>query len=667
MSAPAPSIKKSFRPDLEGLRAIAVVLVVLFHAGVPGFTGGYIGVDVFYVLSGFFITGLLLRELEKQRRLSFAAFYARRLKRLVPASALVLAATIIAGAFIVAPLTRHSFGWDAVASAWDVSNIRYAFQATDYLASTEAPSPLLHYWSLAVETQFYLVWPALLALVAIRRWSSQAVLLRRVAITLTVLIVLSLGLSIWLTQVNQPMAFFMLPTRAWELALGGLLALAPVGLANRRRLGQATFGVGIAVIVATGMLYTQQTPFPGWAAVPPVVATALVIIANQQRRLARTVVNPVGAFLGKTSYSLYLWHWPILVLVALALGHKLSVGANLALMVGAGALAWLTFRFVEDPLRRLSWRPARSFLTIGTATVLVSIGGLLLALIPLSGGKPGTVPIADPARLSIELSAALEVRAVPANLAPSLEGSRSDQPIIYANGCHQSMGSVGMPECVFGDPNGKTQVWLVGDSHAAQWFPALNALAKEKGWKLVSHTYSGCPTTSTVLPDPKTAGAKYVSCHTWQNLLLEKLTKAHPDLVVVGAATVLLPDAMAGFVERLSDFSAASKRVAVMGDTPHQAQDVPPCVSAHMSNAAFCATARATASVDIAAADLHSAAQSVGAAYANTLDWLCTESACPVIAQNVLLYRDATHITPEANVWLSRVFNGFIETALSGR
>jgi peptidoglycan/LPS O-acetylase OafA/YrhL len=661
------SAPQKFRPDLEGLRAVAVLLVVLFHAGVPGFSGGYIGVDVFYVLSGFFITGMLLSELKKNGRLNFSAFYARRLKRLVPASAIVLAVTIFAGAFIVAPLSRHSFGWDAIASAWDVSNVRYAFQATDYLASTEAPSPLLHYWSLAVETQFYLVWPALLALVAIRRGASQAALVRRVAVILTVLIVVSLGLSVWLTQVNQPMAFFMLPTRAWELALGGLLALAPVGLAHRRLLGQVTFGVGIAVILAVGMLYTQQTPFPGWAAVPPVGATALVIVASQQRRVARTVVNPVGSFLGKASYSLYLWHWPILVLVALAVGHKLSVEVNLVLMIGAGALAWLTFRFVEDPIRKLSWSPARSFLTMGTATVLVTIGGLLLALIPLSGGKPGAVPIADPTRLSVELGAALEVRAVPADLAPSLEGSRNDQPIIYANGCHQTMGSEGMPECVFGDPAGKTQVWLVGDSHAAQWFPALNALAKEKGWKLVSHTYSGCPTTSTVLPDPKTPGAKYVACHTWQNLLLEKLTKAHPDLVVVGAATVLLPDAMAGFVDRLSDFSAASKRVAVMGDTPHQAQDVPPCVSAHMSNAAFCATARGAASVDIAAADLQAAAQTVGAAYANTLDWLCTESACPVIAQNVLFYRDAAHITPEANVWLSRVFNGFIETALSSR
>jgi peptidoglycan/LPS O-acetylase OafA/YrhL len=624
-------------------------------------------VDVFYVLSGFFITGLLLREIEKNRRLNFAAFYARRFKRLVPASATVIAATMIVGVFVVPPLTRHSFGWDAVASAWDVSNIRYAFQATDYLASTEAPSPLLHYWSLAVETQFYLVWPALLALVALRRWASREVLVRRVAVTLGLLVLASLALSIWLTQVNQPIAFFMLPTRAWELGLGGLLALVPVGFARRPLLGQITFATGIAIIVVTGMTYTEQTPFPGWAAVPPVIATALVILANQQNKLGRVVVNPVGSFLGQTSYSLYLWHWPILVLAAYAVGHKIPYSINLLLMLGAAGLGWLTFRYLEDPVRKLSWRPMRSFLVMGSATVLVSIGGLLLALIPLSGGKPGAVPIADPARLSVELADALKVRAVPSNLAPSLEASRNDQPIVYANGCHQSMGSTGMPACIFGDPNGRTEVWLVGDSHAAQWFPALNALAKEKGWKLVSHTYSGCPTTASILPDPKTPGAKYVSCHNWQTLLLSKVEQAHPDMIVVGAATVLLPDAMAGFTERLADFSANSNRVVVMGDTPHQSADVPPCVSAHMSNAAYCATSRTEASRDIAAADLQAAALSVGAAYANTLDWLCTDSACPVIAQNVLIYRDATHITPEANIWLSRVFNNFIEKALTDR
>ncbi len=658
MSQTTPTRRASvFRPDLEGLRAVAVVLVVLFHAGVPGFSGGYIGVDVFYVLSGFFITGLLIRELEANRRISFSKFYARRFKRLIPASALVLAATIVAGGFIVAPLTRHSFGWDAVASAWDVSNIRYALQATDYLASTEAPSPLLHYWSLAVETQFYLVWPALLALVAFRKWSDKRQLIRRVAFTLVALIALSLALSIWLTQVNQPMAFFMLPTRAWELGLGGLLALAPLGLAKRPALGQLAFAVGLVVIVATGMLYTEKTPFPGWAAVAPVFATALVIFANTQRQAARVVVNPVGEFLGRISYSLYLWHWPILVLVALAVGHRLSPVVNLGLMVIATLIAWLTFRFIEDPVRKLSWKPLRSYLTMGALTVLVTLGGLVLVLVPVSGGKPGAVPIADPAHLSAEIAQGLTVRPVPNNLAPSLEASRKDQPIVYANGCHQSQGSAGMPECVFGDTQGTKTVWLVGDSHAAQWFPALNALAKLQGWKLVSHTYSGCPTTATLLPDPKTPGAMYVSCQRWQNLLLSKVRQAHPDLIVVGAATVLLPDAMDGFTSRLADFVAASRSVIVLGDTPQQSQDVPPCVSAHMSNAAACATGRAIAMVNVNKADLEAAANAVGAHFANTLDWFCTQDSCPVIVKNVLLYRDAAHITPEANTWISRVFN----------
>jgi len=658
------SAASRFRPDLEGIRAVAVLLVVLFHAGVPGFEGGYIGVDVFYVLSGFFITGLLIREIESSNRLSFRNFYSRRFKRLVPAATLVIVTTLVAGFFIIPPLTRASFGWDGLAAAWDVSNIRFAFQATDYLTSAEAPSPFLHFWSLAVETQFYLVWPALLAGVAwlcIRRSRSVR---GGVTWALGTLTVLSLASSVWLTTVTQPMAFFMLPTRAWELAVGGLLVLVPASVRLPNVVKQLLFGLGILVIVVVGMVYNKHTPFPGWAAVLPVVATGLVIFAGATTGLARVVVNPVGGALGRWSYSLYLWHWPILVLTAIALSRNLPVWFNLALMLLATVMAAGTFRFLENLIRERRWSVTRSFLTMGALTLTSSLLALAVVLAPFAQGGGGKVPVLDPANLATDLRAATLARAVPANLTPTLTQARKGLPLVYSNGCHQSIDSSGMPACVFGDPKGNRTVWLVGDSHAAQWFPAVNQLAKAHHWKLVSHTYSGCPTSTTVLPHPNTAGARYVKCAQWQTDLLAAMTQAQPDLVIDSGASILLRGDENGFAARLADLRRVAGAVIVLGDGPRQAQDVPPCVSDHMNDAAACMTNRVAATRDNRAANMAGAARQARVNYVDTVDWLCAPSLCPVIVQNILVYRDDAHLTPAVVTWLAPVLDQYLETTL---
>src|SRR5829696_2843268 len=357
MASPPPRGEGSgFRPDLEGLRAVAVGLVLLYHADVPGIRGGYVGVDVFFVLSGFLITGLLIRELSATGRISLSQFYARRARRLLPASAVVLVVTAVASAIMLPPLRMPDVAGDIAAAAAYVSNYRFAAQATDYLGSELAPSPVLHFWSLGVEEQFYLFWPALLTLVAGVAFARGNVGggVHRVAITLAVVFVASLGLSLWLTTVQQPWAFFSLPTRAWELALGGLIAIPVVGRWIPPAISPLLAWAGLALVVYAGVAFNAGTPFPGLAALVPTVGSALVIAAGLGRDSpavgpgprpavpgpGRLLSLPPVRFLGRISYSLYLWHWPILVLPAAAFG-ALPGPARLAL-AGLSILAAAT-------------------------------------------------------------------------------------------------------------------------------------------------------------------------------------------------------------------------------------------------------------------------------------------------------------------------------------
>ena len=268
MASPPPSdARSSFRPDIEGLRAVAVLLVLAYHARVPGLTGGYIGVDVFYVVSGFLITGLIVRELQATGRLDLPAFYARRARRLLPAALVVIAVTVLASAIILPPLRMVDVAGDAAAAALYVSNIRFAAQATDYLQAELDPSPLLHFWSLGVEEQFYLFWPALLFAVA-RSADERAPDRDRDRFR-------GRGLagrcrSCW-TATDAPLAFFLLPARAWELAIGAGLALAATRIARIPALAAtAAVVVGLALIVIGAVVFDLATPFPGTAALVPV-------------------------------------------------------------------------------------------------------------------------------------------------------------------------------------------------------------------------------------------------------------------------------------------------------------------------------------------------------------------------------------------------------------
>ena len=430
-----------FRADIEGLRGIAVLLVVLYHAGwlsnaAAGVPGGFIGVDLFFVISGYLITGLLIRERERTGRIGFARFYARRVRRILPAAAVVLLITIPLSYALVTLLQRPATMDDAASAALSIANVRFAI-TTDYFHPA-TNSPFLHFWSLGVEEQFYFVWPALLALVAWRRPRAGA------GVALTVLVVVSFAASLLITDANPSWAFYMLPTRAWQLAAGGLLAvvvLSPdrVPPTLRRHLPATISVVGwlaLAALVVDAFAISSATPYPGLAAVVPTLAgVALIATGAEARGPGAILRTPPVRFLGKISYSLYLWHWPILILGGIWLNGPLGIPTSIdgptavlepgqalvlaALAVPAAAASWA---FVEEPFRRGRIplpRPGR-LVGVGVAAMLaVAIAGAGLGLAAQSAiASVDGPPTAEPTGGSTAEPSA-DVTEPPASATPS--------------------------------------------------------------------------------------------------------------------------------------------------------------------------------------------------------------------------------------------------------
>jgi peptidoglycan/LPS O-acetylase OafA/YrhL len=697
--------KSGFRADLEGLRGVAVLLVLLYHARAPLVDGGYIGVDVFFVLSGFLITGIIVRELMGTGRLSLSGFYARRARRLLPAAAFVLAVTMVASAIVLPPLRVPAVAGDTISAALYVSNIRFAVQATDYLGSELAPSPVLHFWSLSVEEQFYIFWPTLLAVMAgatFLRGRHDAGI-RRLAIGLAAVLVVSLGLSIWLTGVNQPWAFFSLPTRAWELALGGLLALPGAARWVPARAAVPAGWIGLALIVVAGLVLDTSVAFPGVAALIPTIGAALVIAAGLSpapagaSRYAAGRVLGLGPirFLGLISYSLYLWHWPILTLPEAAAGEPLRWPIRLALVALAIVAATATQRWVEDPIRH------GRYVGLKTRRSLAMAGGLSVAVVamtaslgfaagavspggPAVGGEvtsvalppdPTPTPIASetagpdgsPPAGATPLPATptqvatlppLAAAPVPADLAPPLEIAADDLPVIYSDDCHLDVPTVTPGECVFGDPASDVTVVLFGDSHAAQWFPALERLAAEHGWRLVSMTKSACSTADADIWND-IVKRTYDECSRWREAALERMAAERPDLVIVSASRgyKAMVDGAAVPIAKVQDrWDAASGRtlerlatlarhVVVIGDTPRAHADPPVCLSANLDDATACALPFSSAVKPDSTAGEALVAVEAGAAFIDPTPWVCRTDPCPAVIGRLLVFRDQHHLT----------------------
>jgi peptidoglycan/LPS O-acetylase OafA/YrhL len=655
---------RGFRPDIQGMRALAVGMVVIYHLYPSLLTGGFAGVDVFFVISGFLITGHLLREYQKTGRVALLDFWGRRAKRLVPAAALVLTVTWLASRLIL-PATRLADTASQIrASALYYQNWQLAWNAVDYLKSDSVASPVQHFWSLSVEEQFYLGWPllfllaALVALTARRR--ARRARGHHVALFLAAAVVAgSLWYSVYYTHANPAAAYFVTTTRIWELGLGGLIALLPAGLGKRI----SRFGVlgwaGLGLVIASAFVLSGTNAFPGYLALLPAGGAAALILGGSAagrfgpHRLTST--RPM-VFIGGISYSLYLWHWPLIVFYTTRVGRPVGALTGPAIVVVAIALSWLTKVLVEDKVRTASllsghgWRSVSTALAAVVPVVLVS---LFIAAEPgpwngnLGPNYPGAAALASKVTKD-------SVKSAPVLPPPS----QIKLPTYWQQGCLVAEASATPIECAYGDTSHPVlTVALAGDSIAGDWFTPLQQIAVQRHWKLVTEIHSVCPLTSAMMVTPGTGGP-YTPCHAWGAAVMHDLeTKIKPDVVITselpGLATIKHPaggaaaqaDIGLGMAQYWKQLEQHGISVVAIKESPNVRLNVPECVTDNPTMPKKCSVPKSKA----IAADLPTVYATQAAAGAVPLidlnSLICGRTKCPPIVGNVLVYQDGHHLT----------------------
>jgi peptidoglycan/LPS O-acetylase OafA/YrhL len=696
-----------FRPDIEGLRAVAVVAVVLFHAGVPGIGGGFVGVDVFFVISGFLITGMLSREVISTGKVALVRFYGARARRLLPAGCTVLIATAIASVTLLPRMQAREVLGDELASALYVGNYRFALHGTDYLNADAAPSPFQHYWSLGVEEQFYLLWPALIISTAwiVHRRSSRAPASSTVPFMLVLAIVAaaSFAISLAWTRTLPPWAFFSLPTRAWELAAGGMVALSAAGW---RRLPQPSAAIagaaGMTLILIACTQLGEKIPYPGTAALAPVLGTALMIVAGgvaPGQGVSRFLSLAPMRAIGRLSYSWYLWHWPVLLLAPPLLGHPLGLAERLVAAAVSGALAALTLVFIENPVRfatPLRTSGARSLVLGGALTAAAVCAGLVLLMlnpVPVGHGAAATAvtitapdsttPSASPSEAAVQqateqvqaaVAASATTHEVPSNLSPSLADAPGDKPSVFLNGCVRSWREVGQDECASGDPASPTTVALVGDSHAAMWSPAFEQIAGQRHWRLETLGKVTCPLQDLSPISSPYLGREYTECEQWRGQVMSRLRAERPRLIVLSMSrrygadfgfTSYDPAWFDSLTRLVAQLRGVGSKVLVLGPIPDPHSTVPTCVSSHLDDATVCSPQRSLAVNDGAIATEAAATTAGGGQYADITELFCTAQRCPVIVGDNLVYRDDNHVTIEYAQAVAPVIAALTDRALA--
>ncbi len=657
--------KEGFRPDVEGLRAVAVGAVLLYHAGVPFAPGGYVGVDVFFVISGFLITGLLLRELEKTGTVSLARFYSRRAKRLLPLTVVVLGAVVLLSWLLFDPVRMDEVSLGVVASGLYVMNWLLAARATDYFAAGLQASPVQHFWTLAVEEQFYLIWPALLLGVA--WWCRRAGLGLRpgLAATFAAVAISSLAYGVYSTQLQAGAAYFSTLTRGWELALGGMLALVPASRLARqpRWVAFALAWTGLGAIAFATFRFNDDTLFPGYAALVPTLGTAAIIAAGVGATTtsagpARLLTLGPVRHVGRISYSWYLWHWPPLVFAATLWGN-LSPLEGIGVLAASYVPAVLTNRLVEKPFlhsKTLSRYPRKALALGGACTALsVALGLGLFALTPSVPEAPES-RVAGAAALRGDYSLQKSAKAV--HPTPREAETKENRPQMYADGCHLNPPETEVPKCVYANPSSNTTVVLFGDSHAMQWFPALNELARERDWRLVGLTKAACPPAEVHIYNASLRRA-YHECAEWRERTLERIVQdENPNLIVTSSLPTYRPredgkrldrdasdEAMVeGYASTLRKLRSTGAAVALIEDVAHPDKNVPECVSHSLDRLERCATPRSKA-LDYPQVNTRAAKQVEGVSLIDPTPVVCLEKRCPAVIGDALVYRNGAHLT----------------------
>ena len=667
-TAPKPT---GFRADIQGLRALAVGMVLLYHLWPAHFRGGFAGVDVFFVISGFLITSHLIKTPPRSWA-DVAKFWARRIRRLLPASLLVLFLVGIA-TFLVAPQSIWAdTGRQILSAGLYVVNWDFAISSVDYLAADNAPSPVQHFWSLSVEEQFYFVWPMIIGLaflIGTKLGRSKLA----VGLTVVAIFLASFVFSVWYTTSEPAMAYFVTPTRMWELAAGGLVAVFVLYVRPERLPFSSLLGwIGLAGIVAGAFLIRADMPFPGYVALVPVVSTALVILADSRGRasvLPILSLRPIR-FLGDISYSVYLWHWPLIVLVpylSAKLGRSESLGVidNIAIILVSILAAWASTTWVENRFRKTALLSSsrKTFAFAGLAMALVAALGLSQMVVADKIVEQNEdklqSELADPDAC---LGAAVLLPDAKDNphcddkdtLQMEPAAAKKDKSKAYADGCWASAPYADRPECTYGD--GSKHVALVGNSHAGHWLPTLERLADENDLTITTFLASNC--SLSTLPQELSTEEDTKGCQDYSDWVVERTTEGGFDAVVTSERQSTPLQGMGwdeteekapeGHRPILQSWVDAKLDVVVIRDTPYPGGadiNVPDCVAKHEDNPEECSgTPEEWHWMDPLAAS----AKTIDSKRMSIIypqDWLCPEGRCEPVIGGVITYFDTAHIT----------------------
>jgi peptidoglycan/LPS O-acetylase OafA/YrhL len=673
------------RDDIQGLRAVAVLLVVLDHAGVPFVRGGYVGVDVFFVLSGFLITAILLSRAAAHGRVSLREFYMRRARRILPAAALTLVATDVVAYHLLNFVRARQVVSDSIWASLFTANVHFARQGSDYFAQGQPPSPLQHFWTLAVEEQFYLVWPAVFSAAlfgvvlrrrrSVRRRDPRGPISRastgRLLVVVLAAALASLVWSIHYTRVMPTAAYFSTFARAWELALGAVVAIGASSLSRAPRQVWTVLGwLGMATIVCAAVAFSGTTPFPGSAALLPTVGAALVIAAGVGRRrgpldIGRALSLSPFRYVGDRSYALYLWHWAVLMLAVEYAGHDFSVGVKLVLIAGAFLLSIGSYRLLENPIRRMRGPLYVGAVVAGaSAAAALVVAGLTLHLIdPTAARLESAAAAVRPAALTDPSSnvgararpkalpaVVAAVRAaergapLPAPLTPAVGDLRGDF-YLFPDGCIADPGETSSKRlCRLGDKAGSKTIAVIGDSHADMWMPTILRMAMRDGWAVVPFVKLGC------IPDSWLRG--HGACATWYLWAVQHAAALHPQVALVvgswsGSRTPRA--AIAGVAAASATMKRAAASVVVVGDAPMPGRSPVDCLLSPHATMKTC-TPAATGSqlrIDDAVA---ARARKLRVGFVSTRGWFCARPGnggsylCPLVINHTVAWVDRGHI-----------------------
>ncbi|GAB3954965.1 acyltransferase family protein [Micromonospora vulcania] len=649
------------RPEIQALRALAVLLVLLFHFWPHRIPGGYVGVDVFFAISGFLITAHLVREVQRTGSVRLGAFWARRIRRLLPASLLVLVATAAAVFIWVPQLYWPQILREIAAATVYVENWQLAHDAVDYLAAENVRSPVQHYWSLSAEEQFYLVWPLLIVLaILVARRVRRTDPIGAIRVTLAVVVAASFAYSVYETSANAAAAYFVTPTRAWEFGAGAMLATLPnLGRSAGDRTRAVVSWLGLLLIGVAAFVLHADTPFPGYAAALPVLGALAAIWAGAPgpwwSATGPMAWAPVQK-LGDWSYSVYLWHWPPIVIFALATGDTMTWPVKVGVIAGVVVLAALTKRFVEDPVRFHVFTPGRrlwpQYAAAATAMAVVMsvvvVGNQLLEQSNQANNSrleqllaDGTPCLGAGARIAAQNCAE---GALGTAMFPELAMLTKDTGSAYR--CYDQEPGAKLTTCRLGSQRpDAAKVALVGDSHAAMLIPAIEGHLDARNWAVDTYVARGCIWAKVEAADQSD------TCYARRHAMAERLaTGPKYDVVIVSGRRNESADTRSAggqirkYVEAWRPVLDRGTRIVVVADNPGLGATDLSCL-VDDADPMRCAVDRQAAfgtrdALQDAAGRTDGKVQVV-----DLSDLFCTETRCPLVIGNVIVYRDAHHIT----------------------